>query len=166
MNVTRLHNENTGDLQLHILSWIEKNLEHRSWKLLNITGYFLFPTQFEYVIEVYGAEKKTNKNAKISKFVYLCIILLHFSAPSISQTELEIWTISSIFVKYSILQQTQSRPDHSSNTKVYFNEFVGNALRDNIGSKKISLWPLKKIWGRFFSCLILPDPEFLIFFKY
>ena len=44
--------------------------------------------------------------------------------------------ISSIFDKCSILQQTQSQPTHTSNTKVYFNEFVANALRDNIESKK------------------------------
>ena len=35
-----------------------------------------------------------------------------------------------------MLQQTQSRPNHTSKTKVYFNEFVANVLHDNIGSKK------------------------------
>ena len=45
-------------------------------------------------------------------------------------------TISSIFDKCSMLEQTQSRPNHTSKTKVYFNEFVANVLRDNIESKK------------------------------
>ena len=31
------------------------------------------------------------------------------------------------------VQQTQSRPNHTSKTKVYFNEFVANVLHDNIG---------------------------------
>jgi hypothetical protein len=51
--------------------------------------------------------------------------------------------ISSIFDKCSVLEQTQSRPNHTSKTKVYFNEFVANVLRDNIGLKK-SASSLKK----------------------
>ena len=43
-----------------------------------------------------------------------------------------------------MLEQTQSRPNHTSTAKVYFNEFIANVLRDNIGSKKISLQPQKK----------------------
>ena len=35
-----------------------------------------------------------------------------------------------------MLEQTQSQPNDTSKTKVYFNEFVANVLRDNIGSKK------------------------------
>ena len=41
--------------------------------------------------------------------------------------------ISSIFDKRSMLEQTQSRAKHTSKTKVYFNEFVANVLRDKIG---------------------------------
>ena len=55
MNVTRLHNENVSALQLHILYEIEKTL---NIEVESFFGYFLFPTQFEYVIEVYGAGKK------------------------------------------------------------------------------------------------------------
>ena len=36
---------------------------------------------------------------------------------------------------------------HTSHTKVNFNEFVANALRDNIGSNKISLDPQKNKQG-------------------
>ena len=43
-----------------------------------------------------------------------------------------------------MLEQTQSQPNHTSKTKVYLNELVANALRDNIGSKKISIHPQKK----------------------
>jgi hypothetical protein len=57
--------------------------------------------------------------------------------------------ISSIFDKCSVLEQTQSRPNHTSKTKVYFNEFVANVLRDNIGLKK-SASSLKKKQGRYF----------------
>ena len=35
-----------------------------------------------------------------------------------------------------MLQQTQSRPNHTSYRNFHFIEFVANALRDNIGSKK------------------------------
>ena len=83
MNVTRLHNENASalHLQLHLLYGIGKNLNIEDESFF---GYSLFPTQFEYAIEVYGAERKI----AISKFVYLCIIrlLTYF-------TELEFWTI-------------------------------------------------------------------------
>ena len=44
-----------------------------------------------------------------------------------------------------MLGQTKSRPNHTSKTKVYFNEFVANILRDNVGSKRISLQPQKKM---------------------
>ena len=47
--------------------------------------------------------------------------------------------ISSIFDKCSMLLQTIWPSNHTSHTKIYFNEFVANALRDNIGSKKISI---------------------------
>ena len=57
MNVTRLHNENVSALQLHILYEIEQTL---NIEVESFFGYFLFPTQFEYVIEVYGAGKKCN----------------------------------------------------------------------------------------------------------
>jgi hypothetical protein len=33
--------------------------------------------------------------------------------------------------------------NHTFHTKVYFNEFVANALHDNLGEKKISLHPQK-----------------------
>ena len=35
--------------------------------------------------------------------------------------------------KCSMLEQTQSQPNHTSKTKVYLNEFVANVLRDKIG---------------------------------
>ena len=44
--------------------------------------------------------------------------------------------MSSIFDKGSMLQHTQSQLNDTSDAKVYFNEFVANALHDNIGSKK------------------------------
>ena len=42
--------------------------------------------------------------------------------------------ISSILDKCSMLERTQSQPNHTSKTKVYFNEFVANIQSDNIGS--------------------------------
>ena len=78
-------------------------------------------------------------------------------------------SISSIFDKCSILLQTIWPSNHLSHTKVYFNEFVANALRDNIGSKKIlhflailknpgsrfSLrkWPKFELWSKS-GCLL------------
>ena len=41
--------------------------------------------------------------------------------------------ISSIFDKCSMLLQTIWPSNHTSHIKVYLNEFVANALRDNIG---------------------------------
>ena len=41
--------------------------------------------------------------------------------------------VSSIFDKRSMLE---SLPNHTSKTKVYFNEFVANVLCDSIGPKK------------------------------
>ena len=38
-------------------------------------------------------------------------------------------------VQCSMLQQMQSQPNHTSYRNIHFNEFVPNALRDNIGSK-------------------------------
>ena len=37
-----------------------------------------------------------------------------------------------------------SRQKHTSYKKIYLNEFVANVLRDNMGSKKISLQPQKR----------------------
>ena len=45
-------------------------------------------------------------------------------------------SILSIFDKCSILLLTIWPSNHTSHTKVYFNEFVANALHGNIGSKK------------------------------
>ena len=42
-----------------------------------------------------------------------------------------------------MLQQTQLQPNHTSKTKVYFNEFVAKVLHDNI--KIISLQPQRKM---------------------
>ena len=71
---------------------------------------------------------------------------LNFADLSIrGRIQLEIPSISSIFDKYSMLQQTQSWPNHTSYINLYVNEFVANVLRDNIGPKKISLHPQKKI---------------------
>ena len=36
-----------------------------------------------------------------------------------------------------MVQQTIWLRNHTSHTKVYFNEFVANVLRDDMGSKKI-----------------------------
>jgi hypothetical protein len=60
-------------------------------------------------------------------------------------------SISSIFDKCSILLYTIWPSNHTSHTKVYFNEFVANALQDKIESKKISLHPQKKINEAIFS---------------
>ena len=48
-----------------------------------------------------------------------------------------------------MLQETQSRQNHTSYIIFYFNEFVANALRDNIGSKKNQPLTLEKKLGRF-----------------
>ena len=65
--------------------------------------------------------------------------------------EIKEMQISSIFDKCSMLEQTQSQPNHTSKTKVYFNEFVANALRDNIGSKKNQPLTSEKKMRPFFS---------------
>ena len=51
-----------------------------------------------------------------------------------------------------MLEQTQLLPNHTSKTKVYFNEFFENVLGDNIGSKTNSA--SEKKLGMFFSWLI------------
>ena len=45
-----------------------------------------------------------------------------------------------------MLQQTQSRPNHTSKTKVYFNEFVANVLHDNMGMVIFVLRPHEGCW--------------------
>ena len=42
-------------------------------------------------------------------------------------------SISSIFDKCSILEQTIWLSNHTSHTEVYFNDFFANALCDNMG---------------------------------
>ena len=49
----------------------------------------------------------------------------------------------------SMVQQTIWPRNHTSHTKVYFNEFVANVLRDDMGSKKIQPPTSKK--GPFFQ---------------
>ena len=49
-----------------------------------------------------------------------------------------------------MVQQTIWPRNHTSHTKVYFNEFVANVLRDDMGSKKIQP-PTSKKKGRFFK---------------
>ena len=49
-----------------------------------------------------------------------------------------------------MVQQTIWSRNHTSHTKVYFNEFVANVLRDDMGSKKIQP-PTSKKKGRFFK---------------
>ena len=41
-----------------------------------------------------------------------------------------------------MLQQTQSRPNHTAYRNFHFNKFVANALRDNMGSKENVLFCL------------------------
>ena len=48
-----------------------------------------------------------------------------------------------IFLR-SIWVATASRPNHTFYRKVYINEFVANALHDNIESKKIQLLTSEK----------------------
>ena len=57
------------------------------------------------------------------------------------QTDFEIWTLRfrRIFLVHMDFLLHATYLSHQYLTKVYFNEFVANALRDNIGSKKISL---------------------------
>ena len=77
-----------------------------------------------------------NRVIYILKNILICM-LMHFHG--------NLWIISSIFDKCSMLQQTQSQPNHTSYRNFHFNEFVANALHDNIGSKNISLKPQKKM---------------------
>ena len=49
-----------------------------------------------------------------------------------------------------MLLKAASRPNHTSYRKFWTNEFVANVLRDNMGSKKISLQPQKKKKRPFF----------------
>ena len=71
---------------------------------------------------------------KVTFDSFLNIIILHFFFIRI------LWfhqsTISLMFDKCSMLQETQSRPNHTSNKNFHFNEFVANALHDNIRSTK------------------------------
>ena len=74
--------------------------------------------------------------------------------------------ISSIFDKCSMLEQLQSRPNHTSKTNVYFNKFVANILCNNIGSKKkksASTRTTDAQWGNLLHCTAknqLPLPNF------
>ena len=54
--------------------------------------------------------------------------------------------ISLIFDKCSILKQTIWPWNHTSHTKVYFNEFVANVLRGNIGIVNFDLWGHGGCW--------------------
>ena len=50
-----------------------------------------------------------------------------------------------------MVQQTIWPRNHTSHTKVYFNEFVANVLRDDMGSKKIQPPTSKKKKRPFFQ---------------
>ena len=50
-----------------------------------------------------------------------------------------------------MVQQTIWPRNHTSHTKVYFNEFVANVLRDDMGSKKIQPPTTQKNKSRFFK---------------
>ena len=80
--------------------------------------------EFGYYSKIRFVGYNTYGEAKKSFFIVMEPIELQFF-PQISST--------SIFDKCSILQQTQSRLNHTSYRNFNFNEFDGNALRDNIG---------------------------------
>ena len=80
-----------------------------------------------------------NRVISILKYI-LIFMLMHFHD--------NLWIISSIFDRCSMLQQTQSRPNHTSYRNFHFNIFVANALSDNIGFKK-SASNFRKKLGRF-----------------
>ena len=58
-----------------------------------------------------------------------------------------------------MLQQTQSRPNHTSYRKFHFNEFVANVFQDNIGPKNNQPPSSKKKWGRFLVLNVKKLPE-------
>ena len=69
---------------------------------------------------------------------HLCLIVLNFTNMTCQVVELgHIGLMLSIFLR-SIWVATASRPNHTFYRKVYINEFVANALHDNIESKKSS----------------------------
>ena len=70
------------------------------------------------------------------------IYILFFDSPNNHGKK---WKISLIFDKCSMLLQTQSRLNRTSYRNFHFNEFVANAMGDNIGSKKTACNPRKKI---------------------
>ena len=59
-------------------------------------------------------------------------------------------SISSIFYECSMLQQMQSRRNHTSYKNFHFNEFVANAFCDNIRYKKSASNLIKEL--RLFFC--------------
>ena len=70
----------------------------------------------------------------------------------------------SYFLQNPYFKRPGWRLNHSFYRKFGFNEFVANILRDNMGSKKISLQTKKK-WGRFLTYSIfligISAPKFL-----
>ena len=81
---------------------------------------------------------------------YSCYVIVNPNSTYVIVCTYEENSISSIFDKCLILLQTIWPSNHTSHTKVYFNEFVANALRDNIGWKK-SASILRKIIEAVFS---------------
>ena len=80
MNVTRLHNENVSKC-LTVAYTICRNRKTLNIEVESFFGYFLFPTQFECVIEVYGAGKKCNFQVCLplfASFFYLLTYLLNW----------------------------------------------------------------------------------------
>ena len=57
-----------------------------------------------------------------------------------------IFTCNPIIFECSILKQTIWPWNHTSYTKVYFNEFVANVLGDNIGTVIFDLWGHGGCW--------------------
>ena len=62
---------------------------------------------------------------------HCCLLLPDFSDPEAE--DIPMVSILLIIEGCSMVKQTIWPSNHKSHTKVYFNEFVANVLRDNIG---------------------------------
>ena len=89
--------------------------------------FFSFVVSFSYICTFHHIRENKFYTYLIYVLFFWCTAWKMFQRSSI---------FSSIFDKCSILLQTQSRQNHTSYRNFHFNEFVANALCDNIESKK------------------------------
>ena len=120
------HNDNFS-------KYIVKALMHRNKNALSkaisphCVSFLSFVVSFSYICTFHHIRENKFYTYLIYVLFFWCTAWKMFQISSI---------FSSIFDKYSILLQTQSRQNHTSYRNFHFNKFVANALHDNIGSKE------------------------------